>query len=348
MSELRIGLIGLGQVGKVHVNAYRTLQGARLVAVAEPHKPSLDALDPALGVATYSDAKTMLDEQKLDIVTIATPCATHEAITLMAAERGINVLCEKPIALTPEAARRMIEGCSKAGVRLFYGSTYRFLPAVRKTRALVQEGLIGDIVLMREQALGGAGAGTKPMGEHHYPKGYPGGFPMGLVDHGIHLMDVFSWATGLKGVGGHGRGDRTGQPMRTEFLQLEYDNGAISELVYNECTYPTELPNEGLFTLGDGWDVEGYVKAGGWIKHPSSIHFYGTKGSLRCFHYSNLLFHFPADGNVRLVPLDGAPPPDHFRAQMQAYVDDVRQGRPATTPGEVGLKVLETMLLAYR
>lgn len=347
MTELRIGLIGLGVVGKVHAKAYRTLEGARLVAVADPSPQALASIEAAPGLATYSDAQKMLSEEKLDIVTIATPAASHEALTLMAAERGIQVLVEKPIALSPESARRMIDGCKAAGVRLFYGSTYRFLPAVRKTRALVQEGLIGDVVLMREQALGGKGPDVQPMGEHHYPKGFPGGFPMGLVDHGIHLMDVFSWATGRKVVSGHGRGNRTGQPMQTEFISLTYEGGAIGELVYNECTFPTELPNEGIFTLGDGWDVDGYVKAGGWLKHPSSIHFYGTKGSLRCFHYANLLFHFTAAG-VQQIPLEGAPPPDHFRAQMHAYVDDVRQGRPATTPGEVGLTTLETMLLAYR
>lgn len=347
MSELRVGLVGLGNVGRIHAAAFPRLTGARFVAVADASEAALAALEPTPGLVTYRDAATMLAEARLDIVCLATPAASHEALTLMAAAKGVHVLVEKPIALSPESARRMIEGCAAAGVRLFYGSTYRFLPAVRRARALVREGLIGEVVLMREQALGGKGPATQPMGEHHYPKGGPGGFPMGLVDHGIHLIDVFSWVTGAKVVGGHGRGNRTGQPMRTEFLQLDYDTGAIGELVYNECTFPTELPNEGLFSQGAGWDVDGYVQPGGWTKHPSCFHLYGTKGSLRVFHYANLLFHF-ADGAVRQLPLEGAPPPDHFRAQMQAFVEDVAGGRPATTPGEVGLATLETLLLAYR
>ncbi len=347
MSELRVGLIGLGTVGRIHAEAYRGLTGARLVAVADASPAALAPLDPARGIAPYSAAARMLAEAALDIVCIATPAASHEALTLQAAAKGAQVLVEKPIALTPDSARRMIEGCKAAGTRLFYGSTYRFLPAVRRARELVQSGLIGEIVLMREQALGGKGPATQPMSEHHYPVGGPGGFPMGLVDHGIHLMDVFAWTSGAKVVGGHGRGNRTGQPMRSEFLALTYDSGALGELVYNECTFPTELPNEGIFSLGDGWDVDGYVQAGGWLKHPSSYHLYGTTGSLRVFHYANLLYHFTAEG-VRQLPLQGAPAPDHFRAQMQALVDDVVAGRPATTPGEVGLATLETLLLAYR
>ncbi len=348
MTELRVGLVGLGTVGRIHAEAYRDLAGARLVAVADASAPALASLDPARGLATYQDVDAMLAEAKLDILCIATPAASHEALTALAASRGVQVLVEKPMALTPDSARRMIAGCAAAGVRLFYGSTYRFLPAVRKARELIQAGVIGEVVLMREQALGGKGPElTQPMSTHHYPLGGPGGFPMGLVDHGIHLIDVFAWATGAQISGGHGRGNRSGQPMRSEFLQLDYDSGAVAELVYNECTFPTELPNEGLFSLGDGWDVDGYVKAGGWIKHPSSIHFYGTKGSLRVFHYANLLYHFTAEG-PRQVPLEGAPPPDHFRAQMQCLVDDVQAGRPASTPGEAGLAALETLLLAYR
>lgn len=347
MSELRVGLVGLGNVGRIHAAACRSLKGARFVAAADASEAALAALEPAPGLVTYRDAGAMLAEARLDIVCLATPAASHESLTLAAAERGINVLVEKPIALTPESAQRMIDACRAAGVRLFYGSTYRFLPAVRRARELVQEGLIGEVVLMREQALGGKGPETQPMGEHHYPKGFPGGFPMGLVDHGIHLIDVFSWVTGARVVGGQGRGNRTGQPMRSEFLALEYDTGALGELVYNECTFPTELPNEGLFSQGAGWDVDGFVQPGSWTKHPSCFHLYGTKGALRVFHYANLLFHF--DGrSVRQIALEGAPPPDHFRAQMQAFVEDVAGGRPATTPGEVGLATLETLLLAYR
>jgi len=346
MTDLRVGLIGLGTVGRIHAEAYRGLRGARLVAVADSNAAALSALERSAPVETYADARAMLEQARLDVVCIATPAASHEALTTLAAERGVQVLVEKPIALTPESAGRMIAVCATAGVRLFYGSTYRFLPAVRRARALVQAGAIGEIVLLREQALGGRPE-TQPMSEHHYPVGGPGGFPMGLVDHGIHLIDVFAWITGARVLGGHGRGNRTGQPMRTEFLQLDYDNGAIGELVYNECTFPTELPNEGLFSLGDGWDVDGYVKAGGWIKHPSSFHLYGTKGSLRVFHYANLLYHCSAEG-VRQLPLEGAPAPDHFRAQMQCLVDDIAAGRPAATPGEVGLATLQTLLLAYR
>ncbi|MGD9743691.1 MAG: Gfo/Idh/MocA family protein [Hyphomicrobium sp.] len=348
MAELRIGLIGLGVVGKIHAEAYRELTGGRLVAVADSDSHALSALDASRGIVTYADARRMLEEARLDIVCIATPAASHEALTELAAAKKIQVLVEKPIALTPESAHRMIAVCAEAGVRLFYGSTYRFLPAVRRARELLQAGAIGEIALMREHALGGKGtAAIRPMPPSHYPVGGPGGFPMGLVDHGIHLIDVFAWLSGAKVVGGHGRGNRSGQPMRTEHLHLDYDNGAAAELIYNECTFPTELPNEGLFSLGDGWDVDGYVKAGGWIRHPSSIHFYGTTGALRIFHYANLLYQFGPDG-VRQIPLQGKAAPDHFRAQMQCLIEDVRADRPATTPGEVGLATLETLLIAYR
>lgn len=348
MAELRIGLIGLGNVGKIHAETYRDLSGARLVAVADADPSALATLAPDRDIATYTDAARMLAEARLDIVAIATPAASHEALTMLAAGKGVHVLVEKPMALTPDSARRMIAVCAEAKVRLFYGSTYRFLPAVRRARELIREGAIGDVLLMREHAVGGKGPeAAKPMPLSHYPLGGPGGFPMGLIDHGIHLIDVFGWLTGAKVTGGHGRGNRSGAPMRTEHLLLDYENGAAAELIYNECTFSTDLPNEGLFSLGDGWDVDGYIRAGAWTKHPSSIHVHGTQGALRIFHYANILYEI-RPGGIRQVPLTGMPAPRHFLAQMQCFVEDVATGRPATTPGEVGLATLETVLIAYR
>lgn len=103
--------------------------------------------------------------------------------------------------------------------------------------------------------------------------------------------------------------------MNTEHLTIEFPDGAIGHLLYNECTYATDLPVEGQFSQGDGWDFSGFVRAGGWTRSPGSIHVYGTTGSLRLFHYANLLFHFGAEG-IRQIPLVEKPSPAHFAAQM--------------------------------
>jgi predicted dehydrogenase len=92
--------------------------------------------------------------------------------------------------------------------------------------------------------------------------------------------------------------------------------------------------------------VDGFVRAGGWLKNPSCIHVYGTHGSLRIFHYANLLFRFGPDG-IRQVPLTGPASPGHFGSQLEAFIEDIRLDRSPTTPAEAGIAALEVLFAAY-
>jgi predicted dehydrogenase len=344
---LRIGLIGLGTVGRLHLEAYRELKRGQIVAVADSDTSVLAKLGTTSEIKLYTDLNDMLAREQLDIACVMTPAASHESLTAVCAEHRVNVLCEKPLALTVESARRMIAKAKDCGTRLFYGSSYRFLPAVVAARKLILSGDIGQVLIIREQSIGGQGADRSvSMPFHHYPKGFPGGFAMGLVDHGIHLIDVFSWMMNTTARRASGKGNISGSAMHTEHLTIEYANGAIGHLLYSECTFATDLPVEGQFSQGDGWDFSGFTRAGGWIKHPGCIHVHGTNGSLRVFHYANLLFHFGPEG-VKKIAIDGEPAPAHFAAQMECFIDDVLLDRPASTSAEAGVDALSILYAAY-
>jgi predicted dehydrogenase len=259
------------------------------------------------------------------------------------------VLCEKPLAGTVAAAKRMIAACAEAKVTLFYGATYRFLPAMARARALIQEGAIGDVLLMREQEVGGTGPeGRHIMGFAHYPKGTPGGSGFGLVDHGIHLIDAFGWFTGSPVETVFGRGNISGDPASSEYLLMNFRNGALGHLLYEDGTFSTSLPGEGLFSWGSAWTITGaYVPPGTWQASPGSIHVHGNRGALRIFHYANQLFLTDKDG-TRQIALEGRHAPGHFTAQMEACAASVLDGAPVPVPGEAGLAALEVLMAAYR
>jgi len=344
---LRIGVIGLGAVGQLHFAAYRHLERGKVVAISDPAPSAADRARANPEVNFYPDVSEMLAREQLDIACVLTPPASHESLTAACAEHRVHVLCEKPLALTIDSAARMLEKADKCGIRLFYGSSYRFLPAVIAARDLILSGAIGDVLIIREQSIGGQGLDKAvPMSAHHYPAGFPGGFAMGLVDHGIHLIDVFPWLMNSSATRASGRGNLSGNAMNTEHLTIEYANGAIGHLLYSECTYATDLPTEGQFTQGDGWDFTGFVRAGGWSNSPGCIHVYGTAGSLRIFHYANSLFHFNGDG-VRQIQLAGQPSPGHFTAQMDCFISDILLDRPASTPAKAGVDALSTLYAAY-
>ena len=127
---------------------------------------------------------------------------------------------------------------------------------------------------------------------------------------------------------------------------MVFENNAIGQLVYDEGTLPTELPNEGMFSGGDGWEVDGFVRAGNWSKYPSCIHVYGSAASLRILHYANRLVRIDKAG-IREIQVQGRPSPFHFATQIDQFANDIQSGRPASTPGSVGYEALRVMLSAY-
>jgi predicted dehydrogenase len=347
--SLRVGLIGLGAVAEAHLAGARDVRGAEVVAAAEIDPRRLDEMTSRWGVKGYPDAAEMIDDEQLDIVCVLTPALTHREVTRIAAERGIHVLCEKPMAVTIEDCRSMIADCERCGVVFGYGSTYRFLPAVRKARELVFGGEIGDVLFLTEHWVGGIGpGGWHEYGPHHYPPGGPGGGGMGLVDHGIHLVDVFRWVTSSEVEAVIGRGNISGAEPQTEFLTMLFESGAVGQLFYNEITFASDLPSEGIFSLGGRWSPDGRVVPGGnWDSQPLSIRVHGTGGALRVYPYANHLFHNIGDEIVQ-VPLEGPPMPGNFTRQLEAFAECVRGGGEPEATGMDGLRSLAVVLAAYR
>jgi predicted dehydrogenase len=118
-----------------------------------------------------------------------------------------------------------------------------------------------------EEMLGGEGASAyRPLSAAHYPQDGPGGGGYGLVDHGIHMLDVFPWLCDSSIERVFGRGDRTGHEPRTEFAHLQMRNGATGILIYDGSTRPAVLPSAGVFSEAGTWiDGRGWMgDAGEW------------------------------------------------------------------------------------
>lgn len=345
--QLRVGLIGLGAVAAVHLEAYRSLSLVKVVAAADPAADRLASLGEQECLRGYRSAQEMLREEDLHIACVLTPSATHEAATLECARAGVNVLCEKPLALSVDACERMIQACRQNGVQLCYGASYRYLPALIAARETILAGDLGDVLMLRESIVGGTGpAGRETLGPAHFPPGGPGGSALGLVDHGVHLIDTFSWLMDSRIQSVIGRANTAGETQRPEYLVLEFENGALGHLLYEDGTFPTELPGEGLFCLGGGWGVSGPQESGRWQAHPGSIHVHGTKGALRIFHYGNQMYSINGSG-IRQLEVQGPPMPANFTLQMEAFARAILSGEPVAVAGEAGLEACRALLAVY-
>jgi UDP-N-acetylglucosamine 3-dehydrogenase len=176
MSDLRAGLIGLGMMGRHHARVLRELPGVTLVAVADPagdpHGVRRDL--PLLGGVEE------LIAAGIDIAVVATPTGAHEPIATALAEAGVHTLVEKPLAATPDAARRIADAFTSRGLVGCVGHIERFNPALQSMRSRLENGDLGDVyqVVTRRQ----------------------GPFPSRIADVGVvmdlatHDIDLTSWA----------------------------------------------------------------------------------------------------------------------------------------------------------
>ena len=344
-AKLKVGLIGLGAVADVHLSSYQNSALVEVVAGAEPREDRLSELSSTYGFRGYRDYRRMLDSEKLDIDCVFSLLSPHPNIVTECAEQGCHVLCEKPIAIDLIAAQNMVDICAERAVKLCYGASYRFLPTLIKARELIQDGAIGEVLIMSESVVGGRGPDkVQALSATHYPEGGPGGSGMGLADHGIHLIDTFSWLTGSDIVSVFGRGNITGQALASEYLHMNFANGGIGQLLYNQGTFSSNLPREGTFSAGAEWSASSFTPPGHWQAHPGSIHVNGTKGALRIFHYANELYLI-GENDTRKMEVLNQPAPAQFCLQIEAFAQSIITDTPPPSSGEDGLKALQILMM---
>jgi predicted dehydrogenase len=162
----------VGVAGLIHdhvwglVRHWREIEGARLVAAADPNPPLLEKIRSEYGVAsTYSSYQEMFDRENLDIVTVATDNAGTVEIVEAAAARGIHVISEKPMAATLAQADRMLEACRRANVQLMINWPTAWSPAIQTLDRLIREGTVGAVHKVKYLA---AHQGPKEIGCTHY------------------------------------------------------------------------------------------------------------------------------------------------------------------------------------
>ncbi len=144
MKTLRTAVIGLGFIGAVHVEQIRRIPYVEVVAVVDAFGAEERAKQ--MGVpAAFSDYKEMMDTVKPDCVHICTPNFMHREIALAAFERGINVVCEKPMAMNAEEAQEMADAAKKSGCIGALNFHNRYYPIPYRMRRMVENGDLGDV-----------------------------------------------------------------------------------------------------------------------------------------------------------------------------------------------------------
>lgn len=321
--SLRIGIIS---VAHLHADSYvenlRRSPGVELIGIADDDAERAFRFAASHHVRAYGSVNELLADEP-DGVIVCSENANHAPLVLAAAEAGVHVLCEKPLATTLDDAQAMIEACDRAGVRLMTAFPMRFSPPVQQVKALLDAGSLGQIY-----GINGTNQGECP--SHHRAwftdPGLAGGGA--IMDHTVHLADLYRWL------------------LQSEVVEVYAQ--------HNHILYAEEAPNVEtggllLLTFADGtfasidcsWNKPPYYPTWGGL----AMDWVAEKGFVRVDSFRQVLPVYSHNSGRARWAFWGS---DMDQAMVDEFAACIREGRPPLITGEDGLKALEIALAAYR
>jgi predicted dehydrogenase len=185
----RIGVVGAGAIAQLaHLPVLAKMRGVQLVGICDNDRPKARALADRFGIPdAMTDIEDLLELDELDAVVVATPNHLHEPHVLSALAAGVDVLCERPLALTAKGVERILSAANRSGRKVVVGNNHRFRTDVQALARFIHGGELGKVTGIR--------AGT-----YHFkqpdegwrlrrPESGGGAF----FDHGAPLLDLALW-----------------------------------------------------------------------------------------------------------------------------------------------------------
>ncbi len=187
---MRVGVIGCGYQGQVHLDALRAIEGVEIAGVCDLDTARMDEVGERFGVAgRHRDYHELLGAE-LDLVTICTMPVSHREMALDAFARGAHVLCEKPLAMDAAEAADMLAAARRAQRTLSVGFNMRYMDAALAVREFIAAGSLGQPVCARGFML----ADDVPWWGKHYVRRLSGGGALAAT--AVHMLDLVMWLVG--------------------------------------------------------------------------------------------------------------------------------------------------------
>ncbi len=223
----KIAVIGVGVVGKLHLDVIKELANAEAIAVVDVREDEGKATASKYGLKWYSDYMEMIENEKPDMVSVCLPHFLHSKVVCDAARAGVNVLVEKPMAISIKESDRMISMAKRSGIKLGVVFQNRERAIAKRLKKIVADGTLGDLMrallefnTFRSQAYYSS-AGWRGRWQTE-----GGGV---LINQGIHHLDLFQWVIGKKP-------RRLCAFTNTMAHDIEVEDLATSIIEFEECT----------------------------------------------------------------------------------------------------------------
>ena len=340
-AQLAVGFLGLSHLHpRAYMPLFRALPGTAVVAAAEADPAVLERFVTEFSLRGYADWRELLDKETIDLAMIFLPHADCPAAAVACAERGANVVVEKPMAASADGVRRMIAAAERAGVTLSTPYVWRYHPVAQEMKKLVAEGITGRVVGCEGRCA--AGRLSRYIEGHAgwmLEKARSGGGPMFNV--GVHWIDLYRWLLADEVLEVMGKNVRVNERYDIEdnsFALLTFSRGTVLALDIS-YTVPDSYPfGRDLYLALRG-------TAGVLAWSPS---FEGVKE--RLFVCSDSGPHAQAGNQHEDFELPAEPGYGGImgRRYLVELVESIRTGKPAAITGQDGLKALEVVEGIYQ
>jgi predicted dehydrogenase len=185
---VNLGIVGCGEVANEHLRALRNVRGIRVVALCDKDRETVLRTSQRWGVRDiYTDYSKMLDEQDMSIVSVLTPPASHVPLAIEAVEHGVNVLIEKPLAMTAAEIQPLIEKLRGSPVKVTVDHIILFSRIAAETLQLAKSGAVGDVLGAKIEYLG-TQKDSMTATESHWSHKLPGGRLGEMLPHPVYML----------------------------------------------------------------------------------------------------------------------------------------------------------------
>lgn len=324
---LKGGLIGAGYFSYNHLNGWREVDGAEIVAVCDLDENKAQQAASKFGIeSVYTDARHMMQVAGLDFVDIVTTPESHRLVVELAAEHRLHTICQKPFAPSMEDARFMVDACDNAGVKLMVHENFRWQRPMLKTKDRVN--IIGDLFFGRIDFRSAydvfANQPYLAKDEHFI-----------IYDLGIHLLDLARFFMG----------NMTQLMCQTQHVNPNINGEDVATIMLQNDEGSTCLVTASYYSQ---WETENFPE--------TLVHLEGNRGTVhleRNYQLKTICDGDITSEDVESERLDWMTPPGHVIQDsvvsiQQHWVSCLDNDKEPQTSGRDNLQTLELVFGAYQ
>lgn len=313
---IRVAVIGVGSMGKNHSRVLHEIPGVKLIAVADEDPEKAREIGERYGLRAYTDYQRMIEEQRPDAVTVATPTSTHFEVVDDLLRAGCHVMVEKPIASTVEQARSLVATSQVQGSVLMVGHIERYNPAILELKRRLQKNQLGQIFQLHARRLGPFPTRVQDVGV--------------IMDLAPHDLDIMRYLTGSEVVRVYAETKRILHSSQDDLLAglIRFESGCLGVLEINWLT-PVKI-RELCVTGERGMFRVNYIT--------QDLYFY-ENGETNGENWSAIsLLRGVSEGMIIQYPIKKREP---LRVELEAFLSAIEGGAEEAGNGMDALMVLD-------